>query len=250
MSQLRKISLYPFFVTILLFVFFFHSSAIAQIKGIDNHMLRTIEKYRTPKQNTFFKFVSKINNPVCLTGPAALFVTGALQPNTILRKKALFGIETIATAQIITFSLKFTISRRRPHLFDTTFTAVVPAHNAAFPSGHTAEAFAMATAMSIAVPKWYVIVPAFAWASIMAYARIYLGVHYPSDVVAGAIVGAGSGYLMYKLNNWLQKIDKGHHPANEVTGLFVGLGTSYLLYHMNHLIQMGKKRRPMRTPVF
>ena len=66
----------------------------------------------------------------------------------------------------------------------------------------------------------------------------------------GAIVGAGSGYLMYKLNNWLQKIDKGHHPANEVTGLFVGLGTSYLLYHMNHLIQMGKKRRPMRTPVF
>jgi membrane-associated phospholipid phosphatase len=74
-----------------------------------------------------------------------------------------------------------------------------------FPSGHTSSAFANATALSIAFPKWYVIAPSFVWASAVGYSRMDLGVHYPSDVLAGAIVGSGSAYLTYKINKWMNK---------------------------------------------
>ena len=63
------------------------------------------------------------------------------------------------------------------------------------PSGHTALAFALATSAALEYKKWYVAVPAFLWASAVGYSRMYLGVHYFSDVLTGAAVGVGSAYL-------------------------------------------------------
>jgi undecaprenyl-diphosphatase len=74
-----------------------------------------------------------------------------------------------------------------------------------FPSGHTSVAFSTATSLYLAYPKWYVAVPAFTYAASVGYSRMYLGVHYPSDVLAGAVIGAGSAWLMYKANKWLFK---------------------------------------------
>ena len=49
----------------------------------------------------------------------------------------------------------------------------------------------------------WVKITAFTWASAIAYSRLYLGEHYPSDVVAGALIGAGSAYLSNKAQAWL-----------------------------------------------
>ena len=72
-----------------------------------------------------------------------------------------------------------------------------------FPSGHTSQAFAMATTLTLQYKKWYVTVPSYLWAGSVGYSRMYLGKHYPSDVLAGAIIGAGSSYLGYIISNKL-----------------------------------------------
>jgi len=246
-NQYRPFSKY---IVLALSLLLIYSDSFAQVENFDYKILRKIMETRTPKQNKFYKFISTINNPVSLSGPTVLLATGLIKNDNLLKKKALYGVETIASAEFITFSLKIAIKRPRPYVRDTCFFCVRPARSMAFPSGHTSEAFAMATAMSIAVPKWYVIVPAYAWASMIAYARVYLGVHYPTDVISGAIIGSGSAYLMYELNKWLQKNDKGNHPANEITGVFVGLGTAYLIQKVNQWIHGSKKRKALLVPSY
>jgi membrane-associated phospholipid phosphatase len=58
-----------------------------------------------------------------------------------------------------------------------------------FPSGHTAVAFALATSWSLSHPKVFVVVPGVAWAAATGVSRVWMGDHYPSDVIAGAVLG-------------------------------------------------------------
>ena len=73
-----------------------------------------------------------------------------------------------------------------------------------FPSGHSSFSFYSATSLSICYPRWYIIVPSYLWAGTVGYSRMYLGMHYPSDLLGGAIVGSASAWLAYKGNKWLQ----------------------------------------------
>jgi membrane-associated phospholipid phosphatase len=68
-----------------------------------------------------------------------------------------------------------------------------------FPSGHAAVSFALATSTSLSYPEWYVVVPAYAWATATSLARVWHGVHYPLDTMAGAAFGAGAAVLVHLL---------------------------------------------------
>ena len=69
----------------------------------------------------------------------------------------------------------------------------------AFPSGHAAMAFAVAASWSLSHPEWYVVAPSALWASAVALSRVWLGVHYPSDVLAGALLGTGLSLSVHLL---------------------------------------------------
>ena len=84
-----------------------------------------------------------------------------------------------------------------------------PAKGKSLPSGHTSQAFALATTLTLQYRKWYVAVPAYLWASSVGYSRMYLGKHYPSDVLAGAALGAGVSYLGHIISNKLFRRKKG-----------------------------------------
>lgn len=73
----------------------------------------------------------------------------------------------------------------------------------ALPSGHASMAFAVATSWSLSHPEWYVIGPGAAWASAVALSRVWLGVHYPSDIVAGAVLGTGLSVAVHLLRDAL-----------------------------------------------
>ena len=77
--------------------------------------------------------------------------------------------------------------------------SVVEDGSFSMPSGHTALAFAAATSLGLSHPEPYVVLPALVWASGVGLARVWHGVHYPSDVVAGAAAGfviAGAVHLL------------------------------------------------------
>jgi membrane-associated phospholipid phosphatase len=106
----------------------------------------------------------------------------------------------VVTTAVVTLALKTVIARPRPFTQweDITARGSRPASHA-FPSGHAALAFALATSWSLETKRVYVTVPAYAWAGSVAVARVWRGVHYPSDVLAGALLGSGMALLVYAL---------------------------------------------------
>ena len=104
---------------------------------------------------------------------------------------------------IFATTLKHAVNRARPFETYPDVQKLSAGGSSSFPSGHTSDAFSTATSLSLAFPKWYVIAPSYTYDTLVGYSRMHLGVHYPSDVLAGAIVGAGSAFLCYKAQKWL-----------------------------------------------
>lgn len=94
--------------------------------------------------------------------------------------------------------LKPLIARPRPCQVDGSLATPVPCPGDwSFPSGHTTKAFAAATALVVSLPRGArrFAAPVVALAALMGFSRLYLGVHYPTDVLAGAVLGAVLGAL-------------------------------------------------------
>ena len=89
--------------------------------------------------------------------------------------------------------LKPLVGRLRPFVFNPDVTLLIaPPGDASFPSGHTAASFAAVFALKTAgSPLWK---PALVWAVLIAFSRLYLYVHWPSDVLGGALLGAAVGW--------------------------------------------------------
>ena len=127
--------------------------------------------------------------------------------NELLGNAAAMAAGT-AVAYGVALGLKYTVKRDRPFLTYPDDIAnksgIDWSDSYSFPSGHSTTAFATATALSLDYPKWYVIVPSYAYAGTVAYSRMHLGVHYPSDVLTGALIGSGCAVLSHFVNKKLQ----------------------------------------------
>jgi membrane-associated phospholipid phosphatase len=144
-------------------------------------------------------FMISIGAPVAMTAMALVDKDHKMMINTLL----LIGATTVTLGA--TDIIKWKVNRTRPFdkypsIIDKSKWNSTFIQDPSFPSGHTSSAFNLATYLSLAYPKWYVIAPAYAWAGTVAYSRMYLGQHYPSDVIGGAVLGAGTAWLTYYLN--------------------------------------------------
>jgi membrane-associated phospholipid phosphatase len=129
--------------------------------------------------------------------PVGYFIAGIIHSNKVLKQKAVFTAASILLNTATTALLKNLVKRERPY---NVYTGIFPnkiESDYSYPSGHTSSAFATATSLAIATKKWYVAVPAFAWSAGVGYSRLYLGQHYPSDVMMGAFVGISSALICH-----------------------------------------------------
>ncbi len=185
---------------LLFLVISFHFNlCFAQNWDID--LLKEINLDRNKSLDPTFKLITKSVSPLSIGTPFAVFGLGLIQKDSSLKSKGIFMVEALCVNAFTTTALKLAFKRDRPFVTYPYLDKQADAGSYSFPSGHTSSAFALATSLSLAFPKWYVIAPAYLYASAAGYSRMHLGVHYPSDVLAGAIVGAGSAVL----SNYLQR---------------------------------------------
>jgi membrane-associated phospholipid phosphatase len=190
-------------VITLVYILVLSSAVFAQNFDID--LLRKINLERNTALDPTFKLITNSVGPLGIGTPLLVTSIGLIEHDQTLKNKGYYIGATLLSSALISTTLKYTIDRDRPFVTYPDIQKLSAAGSPSFPSGHTSEAFATATSLSIAFPKWYVIAPAYVWASAAAYSRMHLGVHYPTDVLAGAIIGAGSAWLCKVLNEKLVK---------------------------------------------
>ena len=179
-------------------------------QNIDYQILKDLNNVQTTFNTDANKFITNTAPYLSVGTPILMAGVGLLTKNEDLKKK---GIETgIACALTVveTYALKQVVKRNRPFItYAGDLNNPDTEGGYSFPSGHSSAAFSVATSLSLNYPKWYVIAPAYLWASATAYSRMYLNVHYPSDVLVGAILGSATAWATWKINKKWQAKKKG-----------------------------------------
>lgn len=106
----------------------------------------------------------------------------------------LMGCSLLGSLMINNLILKNLVACTRPYeVLDGLHLMIAKATDLSFPSGHTGSSFAAAVVMFLMLPRKYG-VPALIYAFLMGCSRLYVGVHYPSDVLCGGIIGTLIGW--------------------------------------------------------
>lgn len=166
------------------------------IQRFDDQVLIKLSENRTNNKTGFFLFLSNHNDWVNVGVPVGLMAAGLIGNDKEMRQNAAYIASSSAVNALVTLLVKKIVKRPRPFLGNVKINAVYQPSNYSFPSGHTSTSFTTATALSHSYPKWYVIAPAYLWAGSVGYSRMYLGVHYPSDVAAGAVLGTSTAFSL------------------------------------------------------
>jgi membrane-associated phospholipid phosphatase len=170
-----------------------------RVQRLDHRLMRRSFEARSPGLDRTLVNVTRAANysRLWLTIAGALAVFAGSRG----RRAAGRGVIAIAIAAILANGpAKLLTRRHRPFSRSRPPLIRVP-RSTSFPSGHTAAAFAFATAASAEMP---ILAPAlFPIASAVAYSRVHTGVHYPSDVTAGLAIGIGSALLAAPLRRRL-----------------------------------------------
>lgn len=163
-----------------------------QKMGIEIHILDWIQSIRTPVGDMLMTFITRLGNA------GAIWILLAIILLIIPKTRKSGAILTAALCVNVILCngiLKNLFGRIRPCNVNTSIQLPIPRpDDFSFPSGHTAASFAAVAALLTAGEQklWK---PALALAILIAFSRLYLYMHYPTDILGGIIVGSAAGMI-------------------------------------------------------
>ena len=154
------------------------------LKKVDKKVINIVNKYRSNILNEFMLFVTRLGDMALIWILTAIILLS-------INKYHMYGIElleSIAVGSIIcNLVLKPIFERIRPYDKYPKLTKLIDLNDYSFPSGHTLAAFSSATVLLHI--NMIIGMPALILAILIAYSRLYLNVHYFTDVLFGMIIG-------------------------------------------------------------
>ena len=160
------------------------------------HILDMIQNLRTPIGDVVVPLITRLGD----AGIIWIILTVLLLIIPKTRKTGVIMMAALLVDVLLcNVFIKNLVARTRPFDVNTAVQLLVAKpQDYSFPSGHTAASFASVTALYLAGEKklWKI---ALVFAVLIAFSRLYLYVHYPTDVLGGIITGAIAGYIGYKL---------------------------------------------------
>jgi membrane-associated phospholipid phosphatase len=179
-----------------------------------------------PTNNGFMLGVERFGAKYSLAVLGGFYLAGVTGNNDNAVAVAQDGLAaSIIASGIITPTIKFITGRARPrenagtatfHPFSTNYSS-----NSSFPSGHTTEAFALASVIANHYDETWVTYSSYTVASLVGVARSYHGAHFASDVLAGALIGTLVGKSVFAHNRPMRSRKVALLP--EVTPEFMGV---------------------------
>ena len=161
--------------------------------NIELNILDWIQTLHTPFLDKIMVFITRLGDAGIIW--IVLSIVLLLIPKT-RKSGAVMVVALVVDVLLCNIVLKNLVARTRPYDVNTgVHLLVAKLHDYSFPSGHTAASFAAVTALFFAKEKYRY--PALVLAVLIAFSRLYLYVHYPTDILGGILVGILCGVIAY-----------------------------------------------------
>lgn len=171
------------------------------LDSLDISLLRGINVNRITALDGIFIFITQSGPIIAALIPLIFIILGFMKKEREMWMQGFMIAAPYLLSVVITNIVKSIVERPRPFTHYAFIQKLSEGGSGSFPSGHTSDAFSIAMIVSLFFPKPFVIIPIFIWAILVGYSRMDLGVHYPTDVLAGAFVGISSSLFYF----WLVK---------------------------------------------
>ena len=168
----------------------FSVASIGATASFDSTIKDHVQARRTASEDRFFKQYQNLGASWSFGIIGAFEIWGETVGDMTAKKTAMDALTaSIIGPGLIGTSVKYAVGRVRPNTATHTLEFKPFSGAQSFPSGHTSQAFAVATAIAENYPTWWVQALCYGGAGLVGYARIEQNAHYTSDTVAGALLG-------------------------------------------------------------
>jgi len=168
----------------------------------DLRLLEWINHNRIPCLDNFFRFLTDTAGVTAAVIAIIVIIYGFIQKSSFLKFRKYQVAFAYSVNAIIINILKYTVDRPRPFEVDKHIEKLTGAGSPSFPSGHTGDVVVVALSMCLLFPRqMWLLTIIWIWAIFVAYSRMALGVHYPSDVLSSVVISFIVAFASQKLFN-------------------------------------------------